>query len=64
VLSQLLEVGFLYQQYQSNQSNPDLAEILTGASIALSGDQVEVSIRLTDDQMLSLIEHNTFSSSM
>jgi hypothetical protein len=64
VLSQLLEVGFLYQQYQSNQSNPDLAEILTGASIAPSGDQVEVSIRLTDDQMLSLIEHNTFSSSM
>ncbi|MGC1186548.1 MAG: hypothetical protein WA871_04065 [Candidatus Acidiferrales bacterium] len=64
LLAQLLQAGLLYQQYRSSQSNPDLAQILEGASIAPSGDQVEISLRLTDDQMLGLIERNTFSFSM
>ena len=63
-LSQLLQIGLLYEGYQSSQSNPELAAILQGTSIASNGNDVELSLFVTDDQAVSLIEHNTFTSLM
>jgi hypothetical protein len=64
LLSQLLQVGFLYRQQQSNQSNPDLAKVLTGARVSANGNQLAVSFEVTSDQMLGLIEHDTFRMPM
>jgi hypothetical protein len=63
LLSQLLQAGLLYRQYEVMQTNPDLAKILGGISVASNGVRLSLSISLTDDQVLSLIEHNTFSPS-
>lgn len=64
LLSQLLQVGVLYRRYESGKSNPELAAILDGLRVSANGDRLELSLSLTDDQVLSLIEHNTFSLSM
>jgi hypothetical protein len=63
-LGQLLQMGLMYKQYQSKQDNPDMAQLLTQASITPAGDRIVVSMTLTDDQMASLIKHNTFAIKM
>jgi hypothetical protein len=63
-LAQLLQAGLLYKRYQAGKENPDLADMLDKASIAPSGDRVVLSLALTDDQMTSLIKHNTFALKM
>jgi hypothetical protein len=63
-LGQLLQMGLMYKQYQSKQDNPDMAQLLTQASITPSGDRILVRMTLTDDQMASLIKHNTFAIKM
>jgi hypothetical protein len=63
-LGQLLQMGLMYKQYQSKQDNPDMAQLLTQASITPSGDRIVVRMTLTDDQMASLIKHNTFAIKM
>jgi hypothetical protein len=60
LLSQLLQISLLYRPQQSSQNNPDLSVVLSGARISANGNQLEVSLEVTDDQMLSLIEHDTF----
>jgi hypothetical protein len=63
-LAQLLTAGLLYKRYQAGKENPDLADMLDRASIAPSGDRVILNLALTDDQMTSLIKHNTFALKM
>jgi hypothetical protein len=63
-LAQLLQAGLLYKRYQAGKDNPDLADMLDKASIVPSGDRVILNLALTDDQMSSLIKHNTFALKM
>jgi hypothetical protein len=63
-LAQLLQAGLLYKRYQAGKDNPELADMLDKARIVPSGDRVILNMSLTDDQMASLIRHNTFALKM
>jgi hypothetical protein len=63
-LGQLLQMGLMYKQYQSKQDNPDMAQLLTQATVTPTGDRIVVHMTLTDDQMASLIKRNTFALKM
>ncbi|MGC2286318.1 MAG: hypothetical protein WA542_13755 [Candidatus Acidiferrum sp.] len=63
-LGQLLQAGFLYKRYQAQKDNPDLADLLNQVTITPGGDRVTLTMSLSDDQMTSLIKHNTFSFKM
>jgi len=63
-LGQLLQMGLLYKQYQAKTENPDMAQLLTQASVTPSGDRIVVRMNLTDEQMTSLIRRNTFAFKM
>jgi hypothetical protein len=63
-LGQLLQAGFLYKRYQAQKDNPDLADLLNQVSITPGGDRVTLRMSLSDDQMTSLIKHNTFALKM
>jgi hypothetical protein len=63
ILSQLLQAGVLLRRYQASQDNPDLASILDEVSIGATGSQCGISLTLTDDQLKSLIAHDTFTFS-
>ena len=63
-LGQLLQMGLMYKQYQSKQDNPDMAQLMSQASVTPAGDRIVVRMTLTDDQMASLIKKNTFALKM
>src|SRR5579859_6442173 len=63
-MAQLLQAGLLYKRYQAGKDNPDLADMLDKARIAPSGDRVILNLALSDEQMSSLIKHNTFALKM
>jgi hypothetical protein len=63
-LGQLLQAGFLYKRYQAQKDNPDLASLLDQVRIIPGGDRVTLRMSLSDDQMTSLIKHNTFAFKM
>lgn len=63
-LGQILQLGLVYKQYQAKSDNPDLAQLLSQASVTPSGDRVVVRMTLSDDQMSSLIRKNTFAFKM
>lgn len=63
-MAQLIQAGFLYKRYQAGKDNPDLAEMLDQARVVPSGDRVILSMALSNDQMTSLIKHNTFALKM
>jgi hypothetical protein len=63
-LAQLMQLAFVYQQYQAKQQNPDLAQLLSQAQVVPAGDRVTLQMSLSDDQMSSLIRHNTFAFKM
>jgi hypothetical protein len=63
-LGQLLQAGFLYKRYQAQKDNPDLAQLLDQVRITPGGDRVTLRMSLSDDQMSSLIKHNTFAFKM
>ena len=60
-LAALLQAGLMYQKYQAQSTNPDLAQMLDQASVAPSGDRLDIRLDLTDDQLNALIRRNTFS---
>jgi hypothetical protein len=62
-MAQLLQAGLLYKRYQA-KDNPDMADMLDKARVVPSGDRVILNLTLTDDQMASLIKHNTFALKM
>lgn len=63
-LGQLMQLALVYQQYQSKQQNPDLAQLLSQAQIIPAGDRVTLRLSLSDDQITSLIRRNTFAIKM
>lgn len=65
LISQLLQAGVLLRLYQSkNENNSDLVNALDELRIVANGNRLEISLDLTNDQILGLIEHNTFSMKM
>jgi hypothetical protein len=60
----LLTAGLMYRKYQVGNTNPELGQLLDSAQIAPSGDRLDLSLTLTNDQMLSLIRRNTFAVTM
>jgi hypothetical protein len=63
LFSQLLQAGILMRQYQAGTTNnPELVKLLGSINISASGDLLKVSAVLTDDQLISLIEHDTFAT--
>jgi hypothetical protein len=63
-LGQLIQAGMLYKRYQASKENPDLAQMLDQASVTPAGDRVVLRLSLSDAQMTSLIQHNTFALKM
>lgn len=63
-LSQLMTAGLLYKKYQASKENPDLGQLLEQTSVTPSGDRVVIRMTISDDQMASLIRHNTFALKM
>jgi hypothetical protein len=64
-LGQLLQAGFLYKRYQAGKdNNQELADMFDQARVTPSGDRVVLNMSLSDDQMTSLIRHNTFAFKM
>lgn len=63
-MAQLIQAGFLYKRYQAGKDNPELAQLLDQARVSPTGDRVVLTMALSDDQMTSLIRHNTFSLKM
>jgi hypothetical protein len=63
-LGQLIQAGMLYKRYQATKDNPDLAQMLDQASVTPAGDRVVLRLSLSDAQMTSLIQHNTFALKM
>ena len=63
-MAQLLQAGLLYKRYQASKDNPEMADMLDKARVAPSGERVILNLTLTDDQMASLIKHNTFALKM
>jgi hypothetical protein len=62
-LSQLMAAGLLYKKYQA-KDNPDLGQLLDQTNVTPSGDRVVIRMNVSDDQMTSLIRHNTFAFKM
>lgn len=62
-MAQLLQAGLLYKRYQA-KDNPDMADMLDKARVLPSGERVILNLTLTDEQMSSLIKHNTFALKM
>ena len=63
-LAQLLAAGFLYKRYQAQKDNPEMADLLDKARVSPAGDRVVLTMTLTNDQVSSLIKHNTFAFKM
>ena len=63
-LGQLIQAGLLYKRYQATKDNPELAALLDAASVTPAGDRVTLRLSLSDAQMTSLIQHNTFALKM
>ncbi len=60
-LAALLQAGLMYQKYQAQSTNPDLAQLLDQTTVAPSGDRLNLRLNLTDDQLNALIRRNTFA---
>src|SRR5579862_6064381 len=60
-LAALLQAGFLFRRYQVANTNPDLAAMLDQAEVAPSGDRLDVTLGLTGDQAVGLIQRSTFA---
>jgi len=63
-LAQLIQAGFLYKRYEAGKDNPELAQLLDQARVSPAGDRIILTMALSNDQMTSLIRHNTFSLKM
>jgi hypothetical protein len=63
-LGQLLAAGLLVKKYQAAKDNPDLAQLLDQTNVTPSGDRVVIGLTVSDEQMTSLIRHNTFAFKM
>jgi hypothetical protein len=60
----LLQAGLMYQKYQVQGTNPDLAAMLDNTSVLPSGDHLAIRLKLTNEQVQGLIQRNTFAVKM
>jgi hypothetical protein len=60
ILSQLFQAGIALKRYQAAQDDPPLTQILDSADVAANGNQLGLSLNLTNDQVVSLLEHDAF----
>jgi hypothetical protein len=60
-LSQLMAMGLLYKKYQASKDNPELGQLLDQTNVVPSGERIVIALTVSDDQMTSLIRHNTFA---
>jgi hypothetical protein len=60
-LTQLMQAGLLFRQFQASQDDPQFAKILQNVTIVPAGPGIQITFDITSDQMVSLIQHNTFS---
>jgi len=63
-LGQLLQLGLMYKQYQTKTDNPDLAQLISQASVTPTGDRVVIRMAISEDQMSTLIRNNSFALKM
>jgi hypothetical protein len=63
-LSQLIQAGLLYKKYQASKDNPEFGALLDQTNVVPSGERVVIGLTVSDDQMTSLIRHNTFALKM
>jgi len=57
----LLQADLRYQASQASKSNQDITGLFGQAKVAPSGDRLDVTLDLTDDQVVGLLQSNTFS---
>src|SRR5947208_4473699 len=50
-LAQLMQLAFVYQQYQAKQQNPELADVLGQSQVNTSGDRLVLRLALTVSQI-------------
>lgn len=60
-LAALLQVDLRYQASQAGKSNQDVTAFLNLAEVEPSGDRLDVTLHLTDDQVVGLLQNGTFS---
>ncbi len=63
-LSALLQAGFLYQRWQSAQTNPELAKALESAQVLPSGNQVQIHMSMSEETLQVLILKNIFATKL
>ncbi|HET6144906.1 MAG TPA: hypothetical protein VFE02_15445 [Candidatus Acidoferrales bacterium] len=62
LLSQLLQSGALVRgSLVTDADNPEMSKLLDAIQIGANGSNLDIVFALTNEQLLSLIEHNTFS---
>jgi hypothetical protein len=62
LFSQVAQASIFLRRYQSRSDDPALAKALESERIAPTGNQFDISIDLTHEELLSLIEHNILVS--
>jgi hypothetical protein len=64
-MGNLLTAGFMFMKYQATTTHDDgLAQLIDGAKINPSGDQLGITIGLTNEQVVTLIQSKTFAIKM
>jgi hypothetical protein len=58
----LLQAALLYQASRADQPNQDMTALLSQAKVAASTDRLDVTLALTDDQVVDLLQRNGLSS--
>lgn len=59
-LAALLQAGLLYQSSHSGASIEEVSALLNQAKVGASGDRLDVTLQLADDQVVALLQHNSF----
>lgn len=62
LMASLIEAGFMLQQNQVKDANPDLAEILNGATVAPENDRAKIELTVEADQMMALLKLKAFAA--
>ena len=58
----LLQAALLYQPSRADQPNQDMTALLSHAKVAASTDRLDVTLALTNDQVVDLLQRNGLSS--
>jgi hypothetical protein len=61
MISQVLQAGVLFRQFEVKNSNPALSTLLDSVRIVPNGGGIEVSMSLTSELLASLIKEKIFS---